>query len=128
MGAQPSACAPTVPRRSLRLPLPQAKPLWLCGHFTAKSMALLVQHWEQLEPGQREKERVLFWQTKSAVQPRADAVDEWAEMQKMPAAVLKWAAKGKATSSQRVASIDPEAGSAADYRHLMTSVGSKKNS
>lgn len=58
--------------------------LWLCGHFTAKTFAAVLQVLEQFP-----EEEVLMWQTKSAVQPKGSE-DEWARFQSCPKPVKAW--------------------------------------
>lgn len=54
---------------------PGAPHLWICGHFTGKSFAFLLDLLSKdRELGEQRK--LLFWQTKSAIQPRGP-VDEW---------------------------------------------------
>ena len=44
----------------------QGTPLWLCGHFAAKPYAVML---ERLNGGEHTGKNVLFWQTKSQIQP-----------------------------------------------------------
>ena len=92
--------------------------LWLCGHFCAK--AFLCMAADLARPEGKDK-TMLFWQTKSRVQPRG-AVDEWDRMRQMPPAVRQWANKGVAESALRPGSVDTESGCSADYRELTTVV------
>merc|ERR1712232_1502820 len=50
--------------------------LWLCGHFSGKSFALLL---KLLRKDQQRPKDFLFWQTKSAVQPLGPK-DEWSRL------------------------------------------------
>jgi hypothetical protein len=95
-----------------------ASGLWLCGHFTAKAMAVMCD--DLLKDG-NEGKNMLFWQTKSLVQPRGRE-DEWKRMQQMPSAVQQWAQQGQAESTVRPGKVDLLDGSAEDYRGLMTKI------
>ena len=91
--------------------------LWLCGHFTAKAMAVLCD-----DLLQDTNKTMVFWQTKSRIQPRGTK-NEWDQMQHdMPKAVQAWANSGCAESAERPGKVDLAHGSPEDYRNLMTSV------
>ena len=93
--------------------------LWLCGHFTAKAMVVLCD--DLLQAGNTNK-NVVFWQTKSRIQPRGTK-NEWDQMQHdMPKAVQSWANDGSAESAERPGKVDLVNGSPEDYRNLMTKV------
>merc|ERR1712187_94778 len=71
-----------------------AAPLWLCGHFTAKSFALLLSLLG--EDRSLPRKRFLFWQTKSSVQPLG-SIDEWSEFEKhrrLSKTLVDWAVVG----------------------------------
>lgn len=89
-------------------------PLWLCGHFAAKPFTVMLADLEA-----KPDHVALFWQTKSAVQPRSGAANEFERLQGMPGAVQDWANEGRAESTLRKGSVSTN-GSSADYRHLMT--------
>jgi len=57
--------------------VPGTPGLWVCGHFTGKSFALLLDLVRRDWRAKRTPRTLLFWQTKSHVQPRG-AIDEWA--------------------------------------------------
>jgi len=100
--------------------LSQAPTPWLCGHFTGKAFAGML---EKLE-SRAEAVQVLFWQTKSLVQPRG-RVDEWAELGRLVqnSKVLKqWTKDGKQNSVMRPGKVDVDSGTASDYRNIMTSI------
>ena len=91
----------------------EGQPLWLCGHFSAKPLALLLQHLEEDRYGVRETgdADVIFWSTKSAVQPQGK-VDEWERFQHLSCKSMReWSQKGGGV-----------AGGPMDYRHIMTAV------
>ena len=72
----------------------------------------------------RRAREVLFWQTKSAVQPLG-AEDEWPKLLAMPEAVRKWADRGASHSALRPGAVDtslqgPEA--KRGYRGLMSKI------
>lgn len=92
--------------------------LWLCGHFTAKAMAVMCDDLLKVENTGKD---MVFWQTKSIVQPRGSE-DEWQQMQQMPPAVKAWAQKGHAESKKRPGKVDLANGSGKDYRGLMTAI------
>lgn len=89
---------------------------WLCGHFCAKAFAAMCD--DLLKPEHAGK-NMLFWQTKSLVQPRGPE-DEWARVRAMPPAVKAWANKGAAESLLRPGRVDLDGGAPEDYRGLMT--------
>ena len=100
-----------------------AVPQWLCGHFAAKPFALMAER--LVEGGEHAGKEVLFWQTKSHVQPvakgQAQGADgvyaERAAFEAVaPGGLRKWAAKGKGYSELRKGSWPDH------YRHLMTEV------
>ena len=105
------------------------KELWLCGHFASKAFAEMLRS----ESNSTEDRTVLFWQTKSAIQPRLKNVDEWETFQRdMPVAVKKWADKGQGYSSLRVGRVntteaDPRKAASA-YRDLMVAIDVKGQS
>lgn len=102
--------------------------LWLCGHFTAKPFAALLRMIE------REKERdgyagefvhrdFVFWQTKSAVQPKGKE-NEFRKIQKIAKSskeVHNWVQEGAAESVLRPGKVDLTK-TPATYRHLMKEV------
>jgi hypothetical protein len=92
--------------------------LWLCGHFTAKAMAVMC---DDLLKADNAGKDMIFWQTKSVVQPRGNK-DEWKEMQQMPPAVKTWAQEGHAESEKRPGKVDFINGSEKDYRGVMTDI------
>lgn len=86
----------------------EAPHIWVCGHFGAKAMYYLT-----ADLSKSPDKRLLYWQTKSMVQPRGE-VDEKAQFEKLSNSDVKsWARKGGGTSSHR-------RGGWFDYRHLMT--------
>ncbi|KAJ1456500.1 hypothetical protein M885DRAFT_587109 [Pelagophyceae sp. CCMP2097] len=94
------------------------KPLWLCGHFAAKSFAALLR-----DAGDEPDLKLLFWHTKSATQPRGPE-DEWQRMREAcesSPAVRAWADEGVATSPMRPGGFESR-GNAQQYRPLMTPV------
>jgi 1-aminocyclopropane-1-carboxylate deaminase/D-cysteine desulfhydrase-like pyridoxal-dependent ACC family enzyme len=96
--------------------------LWLCGHFTAKPMAVLCDHLLKEAEDENSNKTMIFWQTKSVVQPRGTK-NEWNALQhEMPVAVQEWANKGEAQSTKRPGTVDLVNGSPKDYRHLMTKI------
>ena len=104
----------------------RAKELWLCGHFASKAFAEMLRA-EKDSASLEGKRQVLFWQTKSALQPLREGADEWGVFQRdMPAKVKRWARKGRAYSKLRPGQIDvdePDAGKATPgYRGLMNAV------
>ena len=90
------------------------KPLWLCGHFAAKAFAQMI-----IELQRDRSKKYIFWQTKSAIQPRGPK-DEWGHLKNMPNSVLRWANKGEAHSVLRQGKVNTEHGDSSGYRHLMT--------
>ena len=93
------------------------KPLWLCGHFAAKSFAAVLRDADE-DPSRK----LLLWHTKSATQPRGP-LDEWRRMLETCEAsptVRRWADEGAAASSLRRGSVDTRRGDAQQYRKLMT--------
>lgn len=108
--------------RSVRGP-PDTPGLWLCGHFTAKAFALLLELLQQ-----DGRKTMLFWQTKSAVQPLGPE-DEWAAFEaqrKAIGALEKWGVLGGITGHPAVlGSLDGKHARATgpeQYRDLMTPV------
>ena len=92
----------------------EASQLWLCGHFAAKPYAAMV---ERLNGGEHTGKCVLFWQTKSQVQPvRADANEADLFEDQASDQVKGWAARGRSYSELRKGSW-PDS-----YRHLMKQV------
>lgn len=79
-------------------PPPGAPHLWLCGHFSAKSFALLLKLLDK-EPQQGERRRLLFWQTKSSVQPKGgqDEWSAWQDMCRTNKPLAKWGVVGGVT-------------------------------
>eukprot|EP00943_MAST-04B_sp_MAST-4B-sp1_P007537 g7537.t1 len=92
------------------------KPLWLCGHFTAKAFTHMI-----AELKKDQTKNFIFWQTKSAVQPRGPE-DEWQKMKVLPDTIKAWADDGKSESIRRPGSVNTRMGTAATYRHLMTDI------
>ncbi|OQR97205.1 glycoside hydrolase [Thraustotheca clavata] len=93
---------------------------WICGHFVAKSFAVLL---DRIEKEEDDKTRML-WQTKSIVQPRGPA-DEWSHFQSLceTCPILKdWANNGLASSVLRRGHVLVPNGSRASYEPLMTSL------
>jgi hypothetical protein len=98
-----------------------SSPLWLCGHFAAKPYALML---DRLSVGKHTSKDVLFWQTKSFIQPvaKGECVEGVYEERRVfereaatqNARLQRWAAKGVAFSEKRMGSWPN------DYRHLMT--------
>ena len=74
-----------------------------------------------LELRKDRSKKYIFWQTKSAVQPRGTK-DEWKYFKNMPDSVRRWANKGDAHSILRQGKINTDRGDASGYRHLMTQV------
>ena len=104
----------------------RAKELWLCGHFAGKAFAELLRAERRKDQSDR---TVLFWQTKSAMQPRLDGVDEWEVFRRdMPDKVKWWAEKGQAYSKLRVGAVDLEEADVekAGYRGLMQPIDFSK--
>eukprot|EP00931_Biecheleriopsis_adriatica_P045175 TRINITY_DN25896_c0_g1_i1.p1 TRINITY_DN25896_c0_g1~~TRINITY_DN25896_c0_g1_i1.p1 ORF type:complete len:516 (+),score=107.33 TRINITY_DN25896_c0_g1_i1:45-1592(+) len=106
-----------------------ASHLWLCGHFTAKSFALLLKLLEG-EGRQGSRKRFLFWQTKSAVQPQGP-VDEWSSFtaaQSTSSALKAWGVVGGITGHPSFVAREGFAGSEKvveepdDYKSLLTTV------
>ncbi|CAK0837262.1 unnamed protein product [Prorocentrum cordatum] len=104
---------PTAGAAKMALPKP-----WLCGHFCAKAFAAMCD--DLLKPEHAGK-NMLFWQTKSLVQPLGPE-DEWARVRAMPRAVQAWASAGTAESLLRPGRVDLDGGAPEDYRGLMTKV------
>jgi len=96
----------------------EAPGLWLCGHFAAKPMAAMC---DDLLKEEHAGKNMVFWQTKSRIQPRGPK-DEWAQMQNMPPLVQAWAQQGKPESTKRPGKVNLKDGAAADYRSLMTDI------
>jgi hypothetical protein len=92
------------------------KPLWLCGHFTAKAFTHMI---EELKKDQTKD--FIFWQTKSALQPLGPE-DEWSKLKNLPDEIKVWANEGKSESIRRPGHVDTKHGNSMDYRHLMTKV------
>eukprot|EP00510_Aplanochytrium_minuta_P005638 CAMPEP_0184006254 /NCGR_PEP_ID=MMETSP0954-20121128/567_1 /TAXON_ID=627963 /ORGANISM="Aplanochytrium sp, Strain PBS07" /LENGTH=425 /DNA_ID=CAMNT_0026284735 /DNA_START=101 /DNA_END=1378 /DNA_ORIENTATION=- len=92
--------------------------MWLCGHFSAKSYAIMI---DDMLKDENEGKNFLFWETKSAVQPLGPE-NEWEKLLKEPEVVQKWASNGKAESSLRPGKVNTEGGSKEDYRSLMTPI------
>eukprot|EP01062_Namystynia_karyoxenos_P043622 TRINITY_DN3194_c0_g1_i1.p1 TRINITY_DN3194_c0_g1~~TRINITY_DN3194_c0_g1_i1.p1 ORF type:complete len:492 (+),score=48.36 TRINITY_DN3194_c0_g1_i1:149-1624(+) len=68
----------------------QATPLWLCSTFSAKAMGVMLDYLE----GPLKGKDVIFWATKSLVQPSGDD-DAWQRcLREQPSAVQKWVKKG----------------------------------
>eukprot|EP01065_Artemidia_motanka_P030328 TRINITY_DN36346_c0_g1_i1.p1 TRINITY_DN36346_c0_g1~~TRINITY_DN36346_c0_g1_i1.p1 ORF type:complete len:499 (+),score=92.68 TRINITY_DN36346_c0_g1_i1:63-1499(+) len=66
----------------------QGRPLWLCSTFTSKAFSVMLDH---LETGGKDKE-VIFWATKSLVQPRGHA-DAWQRKSELPPRGQRWVDK-----------------------------------
>lgn len=96
----------------------EAPGLWLCGHFTAKAMTAMC---DDLLKEENAGKNMVFWQTKSRVQPRGN-LDEWERMQQMPPKVQTWANQGLPQSDDRPGKVDLKFGSVKDYRGLMTDI------
>jgi len=112
-------------------PPPGSPHLWLCGHFTAKSFALLLKLLEEDLQQSGRRRRLLFWQTKSSVQPRG-GLDEWGAWQEQRhkhAGLAKWGMIGGVTGHPGAVGSCCGAGDEMravegpeDYRRWMTSV------
>ncbi len=92
---------------------------WLCGHFTGKGFAFMLERLEKRD----DDVKVLFWQTKSHVQPLGDKQDEWEEFQRITtenSTLKEWSTDVKGASVLRPGKVDAVNGSAVDYRKLMT--------
>lgn len=102
----------------------KATDLWLCGHFASKSFAALVRKIRQEKKGEGFVHRdIIFWQTKSVVQPRGDD-DEFKKLQSVARSskpVRQWVQDGANYSALRPGEVDLTK-SAGTYRHLMTHV------
>jgi hypothetical protein len=92
--------------------------LWLCGHFCAKAFHCMA---TDLAKPENKNKTMVFWQTKSRVQPMGSS-DEWDRMRQMPPVVRKWAEEGKAESALRPGLVNTAGGCAADYRAVTTVV------
>eukprot|EP00928_Gymnodinium_smaydae_P088938 TRINITY_DN7296_c0_g3_i1.p1 TRINITY_DN7296_c0_g3~~TRINITY_DN7296_c0_g3_i1.p1 ORF type:complete len:538 (+),score=109.77 TRINITY_DN7296_c0_g3_i1:48-1616(+) len=115
---------------------PDAPHLWLCGHFTGKSFALLLRRLSE-DAAAAEPKRYLFWQTKSAVQPLGP-LDEWKafeDQRRQNKEMAKWAVVGGRGGTGHPAAIASQTQAARytpggerpvespdDYRQLMTVV------
>jgi len=105
-----------------------APAMWLCGHFSAKSFALLLKLLREDDAAGRPRRRLVFWQTKSAVQPRGNS-DEWqalVDQCRKASGLRKWLVVGGATGhpakiGEPESAMVPAAGPD-DYRGLMTTV------
>lgn len=99
-----------------------AKDIWLCGHFTSKPFTALLDAIKR-EDGATHKD-VIFWQTKSAVQPRGE-MDEFKKLKALAdrsKGIKEWVVQGQdGYSSLREGSIQLDKGPET-YRHLMTSL------
>jgi len=103
--------------------------LWICGHFTGKSFALLLKLLQEDIIKKRQKRVLVFWQTKSAVQPLGSK-DEWKAFSEECAAnsaFKKWGVLGGISGHPRAPASLVEAKSAPaagpdQYRCLMTAV------
>jgi len=104
------------------IPTSSSPPIpWLCGHFTGKSFAVML---DRLEAANGPL-NVLLWQTKSNIQPLGAKQDEWSAIKQKAgeSKVLKeWSEKGKAASVLRPGKVDLENGTPSDYRPIMTRV------
>ena len=100
-------------------PSKDAPHIWLCGHFCAKAFEVMVQEWRK--SGENDNINLLFWQTKSNVQPLGGE-DEWSRFIAMPDKIKEWADKGKAESELRPGKVDTKFGNNTDYRIAMTKV------
>lgn len=92
--------------------------LWLCGHFASKPYAVLM---ARLQSGEKAGKKLLFWQTKSAVQPRAGEVDEWQILQDIIATqppIKSYLQEGNRSVSVH-RNVDVLGG---NYRHIMDDV------
>ena len=90
---------------------------------------------DRLANDHQDGENVLFWQTKSLVQPKSFAessvggdgggVDEFTRFQKLvsenKAKLWEWST-GTASSELRKGAVDAVSGRKEDYQHLMTSI------
>ena len=109
-----------------------APPLWLCGHFTAKTFATMLRVLERnvaLEKGeQRDEVRALFWSTKSAVQPRAAGTsvarvwERFTSLRGFHDGIAQWADRG----GDGIDSTNPER-SMRTMSEVMTAVGEGGN-
>merc|ERR1712130_192423 len=101
--------------------------LWLCGHFTAKGFALLLKVIRS-SSGDESAKKLVFWQTKSAVQPQGQR-DEWAlfnEHKKTCKKLADWAVVGGITghpsmiNKEGLAETSKAAVGPDDYQTLFT--------
>ncbi|KAI8902786.1 tryptophan synthase beta subunit-like PLP-dependent enzyme [Globomyces pollinis-pini] len=95
---------------------------WLCGHFTAKAFAVLLDH---LQSTNHKDDIVLFWQTKSHVQPVSSQQTEWIvykDLIKQSVELQEWSDKGISQSVLRPGKVDYQNGTPNDYRHLMKEI------
>lgn len=98
--------------------------LWLCGHFTAKSFALMLRLLREDAAAQRPPRRLIYWASKSVVQPLG-AEDEWAAFdaqRRRCAALRSWGVLG-GVSGHPGGDEGGEAGEAqgpGQYRPMMT--------
>lgn len=98
----------------------RAEHIWLCGHFTSKAFAVMIQDIERAKLSGKHDYCPLFWQTKSAIQPRGD-VDEFDLAKKvLPSKVHRWLNRSKQDSTLRPGRIDMNSKVATSYRNLMT--------
>ncbi|KAF0700863.1 Aste57867_8615 [Aphanomyces stellatus] len=96
---------------------------WLCGHFTAKVLAKLLDDVRR-EDGKSTKVVRLLWQTKSWIQPRGPE-DEWAKLQHVTdkhSDVANWVNQGLAHSKLRPAYVHVPDGKPEWYRSVMTRI------
>jgi len=113
-----------------------ASHLWLCGHFSAKPFALLLRLIAQDVAACGGDKKMLFWQTKSAVQPLGP-MNEWdafKEMREASRALAKWAVVGgkcgtghpvamaPGTSKEEDVQKERQVASPEDYQAYMTPV------
>eukprot|EP00939_MAST-03C_sp_MAST-3C-sp1_P000558 g558.t1 len=99
-----------------------APALWLCGHFAAKAFSTMIADLDRFEEsgGHDDSSEVLFWQTKSRVQP-AGHFDEFERARRnLPRSVREWMRRSHSKSSKRTGTIDIDSGTPETYRHLFT--------
>ena len=98
----------------------RATHIWLCGHFTAKAFGVMMQDIQNAQSAGRHDYSPLFWQTKSALQPRGDRDEYELAKAALPPKVHRWLNRGKQDSMLRPGSIDLKDGGIS-YRNLMVS-------
>ena len=97
----------------------RAEHIWLCGHFTAKAFGVMIQDIQNAHSTGRHDYCPLFWQTKSALQPRGDRDEFELAKSTMPAKIQRWINRGKQDSALRPGKIDLNKEKVTTYRDLM---------